>query len=109
MAQQSNLFPPNPSGDPRQDEARRTALRRGPVSMLVRIEALVRVIVRLYLGLLVTALPWLAVWAQNNLWTYSPILSVLAGNGFVRGVISGMGLLNLWMAIEDARSARELF
>ena len=91
MAQQP-LFPPNPKDDPRQ-----------------RAEALVRVIVRLYLGLLVAALPGLGIWAENNLWTYSPVLVTLAGNGFVRGLVSGLGLLNLWLAVIDARTARELF
>ncbi len=108
MAQQP-LFPRNPKDDPRQEAARKAALARGPVRMMARAEALVRVIVRLYLGLLVAALPWLGIWAENNLWTYSPVLVALAGNGFVRGLVSGLGLLNLWLAVVDARTARELF
>ncbi len=107
MAQQP-LFPRN-SEDPRQEAARKAALARGPVRMMARAEALVRVVVRLYLGLLVAALPWLGVWAENNLWTYSPALFGLAGNGFFRGLVSGLGLLNIWLAVADARSARELF
>ena len=113
MAQQRNLFPPNPKETPREEAARRAAVAPGspnsPIRFLARTEALVRVVVRLYLGLLVTALPWLGVWAQNNLWTYNPALTALAGSGFVRGLVTGLGLLNIWMAVEDARTARELF
>ncbi len=101
MAQQPDLFTPNPKQAP-QPAGR-------PVRFLARTEALVRVVVRLYLGLLVTALPWLSVWAQNNLWTYNPALLSLAESGFVRGLISGLGLLNIWLAVEDARTARDLF
>ena len=109
MAQQRNLFPPNSKENAREEAARKAASSRGPIRFLARTEALVRVVVRLYLGLLVAALPWLSVWEQNNLWTYNPAMLTLAGSGFVRGLVTGLGLLNIWMAVEDARTARELF
>ena len=105
MAQQPNLFPPNPD-----DSAPIASHRGAPERMhwMTRIEAIVRILVQLYLGLLVLVLPWLAFWTQNNLWTYSPALLALGGSGFFRGTVSGLGLLNIVAAVLDARSAREL-
>ncbi len=75
---------------------------------MARIEAIIRVIVRLYLGLLVFALPWLPFWTQNNLFTYNPLLFTLAASGFVRGLFSGLGLLNIILAVVEAKHARAL-
>ena len=75
---------------------------------MARVEALIRILVRLYLGLLVFALPWLAFWSQNNLFTYDPLLQRLAVSGFVRGMVSGLGLLNIILAVLEAKHSREL-
>jgi hypothetical protein len=31
-----------------------------------------------------------------------PTLAIYAANGGVRGIISGLGLLNIWIAVQDA-------
>ncbi len=110
MAQQPNLFPPNPNDNPgaRATGSGPTGVGPQRVHWMARIEAIIRILVTLYLGLLVLVLPWLAFWSQNNLWTYSPMLQVLGGSGFFRGAVSGLGLLNIVAAVLDARSAREL-
>ena len=131
MAQQTDLFPPNPRSD-REGEndagslpASRYAHTRGSaeqrvfarphgtplpqrISWMARLEVIVRILVRLYLGLLVTALPWLTFWTQNNLFTYDVTVLTLASSGFVRGMVSGLGLLNIFLAIMEAKDAREL-
>lgn len=66
------------------------------------LELSVRVVVRLYLGLIVAVLPWTHFWNNNHLLLDVPHLSFLALNGFTRGVISGLGLLNLWIAASEA-------
>ena len=106
MAEQPNLFPPNPP-DPIRPR-REAAPPGGRIHWMARVEAIIRILVRLYLGMLVMALPWLPYWAQNNLFTYSPGLLALAGSGFFRGVFSGLGLLNIILAIVEAKNAREL-
>lgn len=78
-----------------------------PIPWMTRVEVLVRVIVRLYLGMLVLALPWLPFWTQNNLFTYDPLLLTLASSGFVRGVFSGIGVLNIFLAVIEAKDAPE--
>jgi hypothetical protein len=40
-------------------------------------------------------------WDQNPLFLQFPSLSTYAANGAVRGIVSGLGLLNLWIAFQD--------
>lgn len=70
---------------------------------LQQAERFLRVIVRMYLGLLVCCAPWYPpAWDNNPLFSTSPSLQAFIAHGAVRGLISGLGLLNLWIAIRDA-------
>jgi hypothetical protein len=70
---------------------------------LERAELFLRVLLRMYIGVAVCYAPWSKVfWDQNPLFLHYPTLALLAENGAMRGVISGIGLLNLWVAFEDA-------
>jgi hypothetical protein len=70
---------------------------------LVRTELYLRVLLRMYIGLAICFAPWLQLfWDQNPLFVQFPSLAVYAANGAVRGVISGLGLLNIWIALQDA-------
>src|ERR1700740_4872 len=67
---------------------------------LVRAELFLRVMLRIYIGLAVCYAPWSPMfWDQNPLFARFPTLSIYAANGAVRGIISGLGLLNLWIAV----------
>jgi hypothetical protein len=75
---------------------------------LERIELLLRVMLRMYIGLAVCYAPWSPVfWDQNPLFQQFPTLASFAANGAVRGVVSGLGLLNLWIALRDVLRHRE--
>ncbi len=53
------------------------------------------------LGVLLVLLPWTLQWTSNPLlWTHSGLRTFL-GYGFVRGVCSGLGLLDLWIGIRE--------
>lgn len=70
---------------------------------LARLELLLRVMLRMYIGLAICYAPWSPMfWDQNPLFLQYPILGAIAGNGAVRGLVSGLGLLNLWIAFRDA-------
>jgi hypothetical protein len=70
---------------------------------LVRAELFLRVLLRIYIGLAVCYAPWSPTfWDQNPLFVQFPTLSIYAANGAVRGIVSGLGLLNLWIAFQDA-------
>lgn len=74
---------------------------------LVSAELYLRVLLRMYIGLAVCIAPWWSFfWDQNPLWVQFPNLAVYAANGAVRGLISGLGLLNLWIAFKDAMHYR---
>lgn len=76
---------------------------------LVRIELLLRVMLRMYIGLAICYAPWSpAFWDQNPLFMQYPTLSSIATNGAVRGIVSGLGLLNLWVALQDILGRREM-
>jgi hypothetical protein len=75
---------------------------------LERAELFLRVLLRLYIGLAVCLAPWFrAFWDQNPLFTQFPAIGAYAANGAVRGIISGLGLLNLWIAFRDAIRHRD--
>ena len=73
----------------------------------------------MYIGLVVCYMPWSAgvlpsyfpwsqsLWDHNPLWNSIPSLAHIAANGAVRGIVSGIGLLNVWIAFHDAISHRD--
>src|SRR5579863_6587432 len=70
---------------------------------LVRTELYLRVLLRMYIGLAICYAPWSQLfWDQNPIFVQFPTLSIYAANGAVRGIISGLGLLNIWIAVQDA-------
>jgi hypothetical protein len=75
---------------------------------LERSELFLRVLLRMYIGIAVCYAPWSHLfWDQNPLFVQFPTLSIYAANGAVRGLISGLGLLNLWIAFQDAVRHRD--
>jgi hypothetical protein len=75
---------------------------------LVRSELFLRVLLRMYIGLAVSVAPWWPMfWDQNPLFLHFPTLAIYAANGAVRGFVSGLGLLNLWIAFRDAIRHRD--
>ncbi|HTX42388.1 MAG TPA: hypothetical protein VMD25_11205 [Acidobacteriaceae bacterium] len=63
--------------------------------------------VRLYAGLILFFLPWTHLWTFNRFFLYYAPVAHLVESGAFRGVVSGVGLLNLWIAISEAIHYRE--
>lgn len=75
---------------------------------LERLELVLRVMLRMYIGLAICYAPWSPMfWDQNPLFLQYPTLNSIAASGAVRGLVSGLGLLNLWIAFQDAIQHRE--
>jgi hypothetical protein len=75
---------------------------------LERAELFLRVLLRMYIGITVCYAPWSPLfWDQNPLFTRFPTLGVYAAHGAVRGIVSGIGLLNLWIAFRDVIRHRD--
>ena len=47
-------------------------------------------------------LPWRPEWSDNSLLLPYPAIRELVSNGFVRGVVTGLGLLNVWIGFWEA-------
>lgn len=52
-------------------------------------------------------LPWMPLWLNNNLLAHWPTLRHVLSYGFVRGAISGLGLLDIWFGLAEAINYRE--
>jgi hypothetical protein len=52
------------------------------------------------IGLLLIVLPWSAFW-ERNYFSYWPALRILMTNNYVRGAISGLGVLNLLAGLSE--------
>src|SRR5579863_3372026 len=99
--------PPPAPGTPVPGSSSRPAPQRIP-RWLERGELFLRVLLRMYIGLAVCYAPWSHMfWDQNPLFLRFPTLAIYAAHGAVRGIISGLGLLNLWIAFRDAVRHRD--
>jgi len=74
---------------------------------LRRADLFLRVMVRLYIGLILIFLPWTHVWDFNRFFLYYAHVSRVMESGAMRGLVSGLGLLNLWIAISEAIHYKE--
>jgi hypothetical protein len=75
---------------------------------LERVELFLRVMLRMYIGLFACCAPWWhAFWDQNPIFLQYPAIGSIAANGAVRGMVTGLGLLNLWIAFRDAIRHRD--
>jgi len=52
-------------------------------------------------GLFFLVVPWTRVWTLSPLWQHNAALSAMAGNPFVRGLVSGFGIVHLILGVRD--------
>jgi hypothetical protein len=75
---------------------------------LQRTSLFVLVLFCVYLGVLVMVLPWWTkVWDHNLFIQSHPALAAVLRNGAVRGLISGLGLLDIWIGVSEAIHYRD--
>ena len=53
-------------------------------------------------GVLLIILPWTDEWTDNYLLLSFPSLRTVVANGFVKGICSGLGLLDIWIGFWEA-------
>ncbi len=58
------------------------------------------------IGMFLLVVPWSEVWESNLLMAYFPLLRPLYVNHYVRGAVSGLGVINLWLGVSHAWSFR---
>lgn len=54
------------------------------------------------LGVVLVVFPWREEWTSNSLVVGYPMLQDFLSNGFVRGLCSGLGLLDIWIGFSEA-------
>lgn len=96
MAEQGNLFTTRDDPAAGLEPARQSPPRQIP-RWLVVMETILFVILRLYIGAWLVLLPWGHLWTNGwaNWW---PSAAGFISQGWVRGLVSGLGLLNIWIA-----------
>ena len=75
---------------------------------LLRLRALLFVTLCATFGVLLIILPWTPKWTDNPLLLTSPGLRSFVSNGFVRGIASGLGVLDLWLGFWEAVHYHEM-
>jgi len=75
--------------------------RRRIVSALLAAEFLLAIMVRIFVGVIVLVLPWSPLWDNNHLLQSYPHVATWLSYGATRGIVSGIGLLDLWIAVDD--------
>jgi hypothetical protein len=73
-----------------------------------RLLLVVEVAIALWAGTLVLLLPWTRLWTENQLLAAWPSIKFFLNLTFVRGMISGVGLLDIWIGISNAVHYRDL-
>jgi len=81
---------------PPPQEPRRTNL------WLKRAWLVIFVLFCLEIGIILTVLPWTRVWTENSLLLGHPQVREFLQQNFVRGLVSGLGLVDIWMGIAEA-------
>jgi len=92
---------------------------------LVNSELYLRVFLLMFISFVIIIAPWSGdfsrwsgdllwffprsryLWEQNALIQYFPTIARYSSNGAVRGLVSGLGLLNLWITLYSAFQHRE--
>jgi hypothetical protein len=72
-----------------------------------RIGMLVFVSVCAVFGVLLVILPWTPKWTDNYILISHPALRGLLENGFVRGMCTGLGALDIWIGFWEAMHYHE--
>ncbi|HLK51872.1 MAG TPA: hypothetical protein VKU42_00370 [Candidatus Angelobacter sp.] len=97
----TNLENTPPSPDPVTDSSAEM-----PV-WLQRVFIVVYVLFCIELGLVLITLPWTRYWFSDGLLAQWPTLQNLLQLGFIRGAVSGLGLLDIWLGIVEAVRYRD--
>ena len=74
---------------------------------LHRLSLIIFVIFCIELGMLLTVLPWTRVWTENTLLAANHSWRAIMQDNFVRGAVTGIGVVDIWIGIWEAVHYRE--
>ena len=64
--------------------------------------AILSVLSSLLVGTILVVVPWTALWDANYLLQPYPAVRALLLSGYMRGTVSGLGLVNIVLAVDEA-------
>ncbi|HEX4605676.1 MAG TPA: hypothetical protein VH724_16870 [Candidatus Angelobacter sp.] len=74
---------------------------------LQRVFVVVYVLFCIELGLVLIILPWTKFWFGDGWLVQWPALRYFLHQGFIRGAVSGLGLLDIWLGVVEAVRYRD--
>ena len=106
MSTQRPLFPDQQMPSP---ESANHASDTAPAPVwLQRLSLIVLVLFCVYIGALMVVLPWLPRYWDQNTWLLAhPALRSVLQQGWARGLLSGFGLLDIWIGLSEAFHYRD--
>jgi hypothetical protein len=72
-----------------------------------RIFLIVFILFCLEIGIILTVAPWTSFWVTNSLILGYPQVREIVAYPFVRGLISGLGVTDMWLAVSEVLHYRE--
>jgi hypothetical protein len=66
------------------------------------VAAILSVLSSLLVGVILVVVPWTALWDANYLLQPYPFVRALLLSGYARGTVSGLGLVNIVLALDEA-------
>ena len=66
-----------------------------------RIFLIIFVLFCLEIGIILTVAPWTSFWLNNSLILSYPQVREVLAHPFVRGLISGLGIADIWLAVAE--------
>ena len=112
MAPQQTMFAEREQVQPGSAPDRTTAKAGSPKPApvwLQRLSLLVLVLFCFYIGGLLTVLPWSPrYWDQNGWLLAHPAVHTVLLRGWVRGLVSGVGLIDIWIGVSELLHYRDL-
>jgi hypothetical protein len=100
---------PVPSSEPAigEKQGQQPAEVRSSQIWLRRLAAVLFVFVCAVLGVILLVFPWTTQWTDNAIFLGRPALSGILNHGFTRGVVTGLGILDIWIGFSTALHYRE--
>jgi hypothetical protein len=74
---------------------------------LRRLAAVLFVFVCAVVGVVLVFFPWTTQWTDNAIFLGRPGLSAILNHGFTRGLVTGLGVLDIWIGFSTALHYRE--
>jgi hypothetical protein len=71
-----------------------------------RLGGVLYVLLCVEIGIFLLVMPWSPVWDRSLLLRYYPLLRPVLMSSYLRGAISGLGLVNVWLGVSQAWSFR---